>query len=318
MIGRTSARKLSYFRAIPLLRGVWRKVRPDVVNAHYAASYGLIAALSRVGPLAVSVWGHDIYDWPRQSPIHNLLMRYTLRSAGVVLSTSKVMAGVTASYTSRPIFVTPFGVDTKLFSPNGKKRAIESNQPFVIGTVKALEEKYGIRHLVEAVKLIQDECPQRRISLHIYGDGSQAASLEQLAGKLEIQNIVHFHGRIPNSQVSEVLRRMHVVVIPSVLESESFGVAAIEAQACGIPIIASNVGGLSETVVAGKTGFIVPVGNPEAIAHAAITLMGNEALRSAMGHAGREHVLKNYCLEKCVEVMEKAYSVVTSSEWREA
>lgn len=314
MVGRTSARKLSYFRAIPLLRRVWRKVRPDVVNAHYAASYGLIAVLSRVGPLAVSVWGNDIYDWPRHSPIHNMLMRYTLRSAGVVLSTSKVMAGVTARYTSRPILVTPFGVDTRLFSPHGEHGAIESDQPFVIGTVKALEEKYGIKHLVEAVRLIQDECPQRSISLHIYGDGSQAASLAQLAAKLAIQDIVRFHGRIPNSQVSDVLRQMHIVVLPSVLESESFGVAAIEAQACGIPVIASNVGGLSETVVAGKTGLIVPVGDSAAIARAVITLMGDEALRSGMGRAGRKHVLEHYSLEKCVEVMEQAYRTVTRSE----
>ena len=314
MVGPANARKLTYFRAVPLLRRVWRKVRPDVVNAHYAASYGLIAALSRVRPLVVSVWGHDIYDWPRQSPIHKLMMRYTLRSAEVVLSTSKVMAAVTAPYTSRPILVTPFGVDTTLFSPNGETRALELDQPFVIGTVKALEEKYGIRHLVEAMKLIKDEFPQRSISLHIYGDGSQAKSLEQLAQKLKIRDMVHFHGRIPNSRVAEVLQQMQVVVIPSVFESESFGVAAIEAQACGIPVIASNVGGLSETVVAGKTGLIVPVADPAAIAQAVITLMEDEGLRLDMGHAGREHVLKNYGLEQCVEVMEQAYRLVSNPE----
>ena len=109
-------------------------------------------------------------------------------------------------------------------------------------------------------------------------------------------------GQIPQEQAAVEWANMDVAVIPSTLESESFGVSAVEAQACGTAVIISDIPGLKET--AGETGIVVPKKNPEAIAEAIIRLYEDPDLRKKMGEAGRKYVAKNYELNACFEKIE--------------
>lgn len=298
--------KLSYLRAVPYLRRIHATIQPDVTNAHYASSYGLVSALAGLRPLLISVWGIDIYRWPQRSRLHSLVMRKVLNSARAVLSTSRVMAEVTSRYTDRDIHVTPFGVDTSLFSP-AVPQVRNASGKFVLGTVKAFEHKYGIEYLIRAFSELRGAGGDRELELHIYGDGSLRGTLEKLVVNLGIESQTTFFGRIPNSLVPDAFRSMDLAVFPSVDDSESFGVAALEAQACGIPVVASNVGGLPETVVDGKTGIIVEPGNPTALANAIEELIHDDSRRMRMAELAREHVVCNYDLEACINVMEEQY-----------
>ena len=96
----------------------------------------------------------------------------------------------------------------------------------------------------------------------------------------------------------------------SASESESFGVAVIEAEACRIPVVVSDIGGLPEVVQDNVTGFIVPPKNPEATAEAIEKLILDENLRNKMGVAGREFVLKNYEWSKNAKIMENLYKTI--------
>jgi glycosyltransferase involved in cell wall biosynthesis len=99
-------------------------------------------------------------------------------------------------------------------------------------------------------------------------------------------------------------------IVPSLTDRESFGVAAVEASVCGLPVIASRVGRLPEVVLGGKTGLLVPPGDIDALAFAISRLLADPALRAQMGQAGRQFVLGCYHWEDNAELMEQLYNGV--------
>ena len=289
--------KLKYLTAGGKIRKIIQEIRPDVVNAHYATSYGIAMALSGVKGYALSVWGSDIYDFPRRSALHKSLLQFALKKAGMLFSTSMAMAEEAGKYTNRQFEITPFGVDMELFAPEKRNRMDEG---FVIGTVKALFDKYGIADLLRATAIVKEKgIPVR---LRIAGQGPQEAKYKALATELGIDSITDWLGQIPQEQVAMEWANMDVAVVPSTLESESFGVSAVEAQACGTAVIISDIPGLKET--AGETGIVVPRKNPEAIAEAVVKLYGDPELRKQLGEKGRKHVVENYELNRCFEKIE--------------
>lgn len=293
--------ELGYFRNVGLLKKILAEEKPDLLNSHYASGYGTTARLSRFHPSLLSVWGSDVYDFPRKSPLHRWWLRRNLMAADRVASTSHVMAIQTQRLAPQlaEVDVTPFGVDTDKFSPVVPLVAT-TDGPIVIGTVKVLAPKYGIDTLIDSVALLIDglkrDHPQvaGRIRLRLVGDGPQAGELKARARQRGIESIVEFPGRVAHEKVPGMLRQFSVYVALSRLDSESFGVAVVEASACGLPVVVSDAGGLPEVVLAGKTGLVVPRENPAAAAAALRQLVLDPELRRNMGKAGREHVVSRY------------------------
>lgn len=288
--------------------------RADVLHAHYASGYGTLGSLTGHPRSLLSVWGSDVYDFPYESELKGLLIRRTLRWAPRIASTSQVMAdqvqrlvpGVT-----RP-FITPFGVDCERFRPSAHPAVDRIH----IGTVKTLAAKYGIDVLIAAfAKLLGDTELTNlnladRLHLTLVGGGEDRARLENQVTSLGLNGRVTFVGFVAHAEVPSWLNRLDVYVAPSRLDSESFGVAAIEASACGVPVVVSDAGGLPEVVRDGVTGFVVPRENAEALAAAIKRLVLDGELRRRMGQAGREHVLKHYAWERCLDTMEALYREV--------
>ncbi|MDR3551939.1 MAG: glycosyltransferase family 4 protein, partial [Clostridia bacterium] len=111
---------------------------------------------------------------------------------------------------------------------------------------------------------------------------------------------------LPHGEVPAILRGFDLFCAPSICDSESFGVAAVEAMACGVPVVVSNADGFREVVVDGKTGFIVPKRDFATLANKMFLLARDPALRRAMGDEGRLHVLANYRWADNVLMMEDA------------
>jgi glycosyltransferase involved in cell wall biosynthesis len=101
--------------------------------------------------------------------------------------------------------------------------------------------------------------------------------------------------------------KIDVFVVPSVLDSESFGVAAVEAAACGLPVVASRVGGLVEVVRDGETGFLVPPRDTESLVNKLTALIGSPDMRAQMGANGRALVEREYSWTTCMEKMSQIY-----------
>lgn len=172
-------------------------------------------------------------------------------------------------------------------------------EPLVIGTVKGLTPLYGVDILIRAFSATKKQRPNVPLQLRIVGDGPLKAELEHLVQQQGSAKITDFVGRVPHSQVPEQLRQLDVYAALS--RSESFGVAVLEASACGVPVLVSNVGGLPEVVVPGETGRIVPGDNVDAATEALLDLIDSKTLREEMGAAGVRFVQEHYSWPVCVD-----------------
>ncbi len=300
----TNIKKISYVKALVKIRRIIKEFKPDIVHAHYASSYGFIGALSGFHPFVLSIWGSDVFRFPNYSILHRKLFKFNLAKADKILSTSHIMKEETKKYTKKNIIVTPFGIDTEKFFPI---KTIENFQEkdFVVGTIKSLETNYGIEYLIYAFKIVRDKFPEKSLKLLIVGGGSQKHNYENLIQKLDLDKDTTLTGPINHEQIQEYHNMLDTYVAMSV--QESFGVAILEASACGKPVIVSKVGGLPEVVEDGKTGFIVESGDYKSLAKALSKLICEPNLRNEMGRNGRNKVLREFNWNDCVKRMNSIY-----------
>ncbi len=306
---------MGYFAMVHAVRKLIKKINPDIVNAHYASGYGTTAHLVDFHPWLLSVWGSDVYDFPYKSPIHKWCVVSNLKAADAVASTSHCMAAQARRLVPdlREIPITPFGVDCDIFSPLAKQQESHNvdESDIVIGTVKSLSYTYGIDVLIKAFALcrfklsIIDPRAAGRLRLRIVGEGPDLSSLKVLANQQQVSDAVFFVGAVPHTQVPDELRKFDIYSALS--REESFGVAAIEASAVGLPVVVSNAGGLSEVVLEGKTGLVVPIDNQQAAADSLLYLILNPEIRQQLGRAGRAHVLANYSWDASIKKMMSIY-----------
>ena len=301
---------LRYFAVTDQLTRIIQSIQPDLLHAHYASGYGTLGRLAKFRPYVLSVWGGDVFEFPAASPLHRMLLRKNLVWADRVCSTSRFMANHVRRYYADEITVTPFGVDCSHFKPHDSASRPEE---FVIGTVKLLDEKYGIDCLIKCFALLKKRYGNsKKLRLVIAGEGPLRQKLQKLAVTCGVSNSTEFLGFVPQSAVPEVLNRFSVFAALSNSDSESFGVAVVEASACALPVVVSDAGGLPEVVQNEVTGFVVPRCNPEAAAVAIARLIDDEPLRRRMGEAGRHFVLANYEWSENASRMERLYESLFS------
>ncbi len=299
--------KLDYLLNVPRVRKYVQAIQPHVVHAHYATSYGLLGALSGAKAYMLTGWGADIFDSPK-NPIMRTILRYSFSKADALSVLSEITLREMRKHTSKPVHLIPFGVDTEKFSP--VKRV--ENSIIRVGTIRTLSEKYGLVYVIKGFAKASMSRPNLR--LEIVGDGPQRSMLEELCAELRISNRVTFHGYINQNNDFEryksLLDSFDIFCILSIIDSETFGVAAVEAESCGIPVIATRVGGLPEVVLSEKTGILVAPKNEEETADAIARLTDNLSLRNAMGQAGRAFVTEKYDWKKNVAMMKSVYDTL--------
>jgi glycosyltransferase involved in cell wall biosynthesis len=161
---------------------------------------------------------------------------------------------------------------------------------------------------MEAMALVAREQPGTR--LLIAGEGPERPSLQRLATRLGLVDRVEFAGEVAHDEVPKVLARMDVFAMPSTWEG--FGVAAIEAAAMELPVVASNIHGIPDAVEDGVTGILVPTKNVGALTDAILRLLRDPDERRRMGRAGREMVSRRYSWADNVRQMEVLYDELAS------
>lgn len=191
---------------------------------------------------------------------------------------------------SHQIVVIPCGVDTVLFRPVNLKEAKEAAslgpEPVVL-YVGRLTPIKGLETLLEALRYLGHDRRHRNLQLLVAGgdtdepDNGHEASLREQVAAFGLDNAVHFLGPQPQERLRLYYGAARMTIMPSYYES--FGMVALEAMACGSPVIASRVGGLSTTVVNGVTGYLVPEGNPRVLALRAAELLEDDSLRLRFG-----------------------------------
>lgn len=296
-------RKLSYYSHRKLLKEIIFSFKPDIVHAHYASSYGMLARHCGFHPYIVSVWGSDIFNFPKKNFLTSSIIRKNFRSASYILATGLAIKNEIKKYTDKNVQIIPFGIDLNLFNPKQSKS--KSNQ-IVIGIVKSMEEIYGIDLLIHS--FLNLTRTNKNLQLLIVGEGTKSLSYRKLAKELGIYNLVHFTGKKYGFELVELINSMDICVFPS--RMESFGVAQLEASACGKPVVSTRVGGVSEVVVHNSTGFLIEKPDAVLLTEAIQKLIDSPELRLSMGEKGRLFVKDRYDLDMCLNNMIYVYNQV--------
>jgi L-malate glycosyltransferase len=301
-IGYQEGSKLDYFAKIKPLKALIRKQNPDIFHAHQASSYGFLTSFVEHPRKILSVWGDDVVEFPNRNFIYKAMIKRSVSCAYHITATSHFLKN-TVIKLSKPaddITVIPFGIDLNRLSP--VKR--DSKGIVRIGIVKWLTYKYGIDILIKAFDQIINSGIEAE--LVIGGRGPDGDDFKRLTAELGLNDKIIFHGYVDPVDLQSFLASLDIFAMPSNVQ-ESFGIAALEASATCMPVVATRVGGVAEVVKDGITGILVERGSVSQLAEALIKLIESPELRLRMGLAGRAYVEQNYRWQDNVASMEQLY-----------
>jgi glycosyltransferase involved in cell wall biosynthesis len=283
-----------------------RELRPDLLHALHLTSYGFLAGLSGVQPSIVSVWGTDVLEAPNLTPMHRWITQHALARAGAITATGLRLAEATLPYAplDKSVSVIPYGVELERFAPQPR----EHRERIVVGATSRLSPEKGLPHLLRAIAMLRDR--GLHVELVLAGEGPSRKQVEGIVRDLSLGDRVRLLGDVAHEDVPAVLQSLDVFALPSTWEG--FGVSAIEASAMELPIVASDVHGIPDVVVDGRTGLLLPPANAGAIADAIERLGRDASLRAEMGRAGRAFVEANYRWSDNAALMERLYDEMTA------
>jgi glycosyltransferase involved in cell wall biosynthesis len=279
----------AFWFARTLIREEHTKQRFDATLAFFTVPCGFIAYILKLCygiPYAVSLRGADVPGFSEKydafSFFLKLLVRFLWKRSIAVIPNS---VGITelAKKTSEKQSMTIIenGVDTRLFCPLQEPKP---DVPVIFLSTSRLTPRKGIDTLIrafaDAVKRL--DVP---MELHIVGEGEQRKTLEQMAQELGIAEQTRFIGRVEHNQLPDVYRSAHVFVLPS--KNEGMSNSALEALACGLPLIVSGTGGMQELVSNGSNGFFVDPNDTEAFADALLKFATDRDIIAAYGLESR-------------------------------
>lgn len=276
-----------------------REFGPDLVHAHWWFPGGLVgtwvAAMAHL-PLVTTMHGSDV-RLAQASSVGRPLMRHVLAQSRAVTTVSSWLADRVRDVAPdvSPV-VSPMPVATSLFTPGNGRHATR----FLF--VGRLNEQKGIEVLLEALARMR-----QRAELDVVGDGTARDALRQRASSLGIADRVIWHEPVPQPRLADFYRRATALVVPSV--GEGLGLVAVEAQLCETPVVAFDSGGLSDIVEEGRTGYLAPPGNVEALAARMDALLGDTS-RAEIGRAARQAALARFAPESVARRYAQLYRSV--------
>jgi rhamnosyl/mannosyltransferase len=287
-----------------------RARRGALVHLHMPNPTGEASVLlaGRDGPLVAS-YHCDIFRQRALLPLYRPLVVACLRAADTVVVGSSGLAQESPLIRAAqvPTTVVPYAVDDGQWAPGA---AAEE-------AVEEVRRRYGAEHIVAVGRLVSYKgfdrlirlAPRLTLPLVIVGDGPLRGKLETLIEEEGMTGRVRLAGRVSDEELAAHLAAAQVFVMASVNRAESFGVATLEAQAAGLPVVATDVGtGTHEAFAPGESGLLVPAGNDNALVEALNDLAASPARRHAMGAAGRRRILERNSLKALGASLAEVYA----------
>jgi N-acetyl-alpha-D-glucosaminyl L-malate synthase BshA len=287
----------------------------DVIHAHYALPHAASAVLARemllqsgarAPRLVLTLHGTDVTALGADEALAAVVRHVALASDALSVPSAwlRDQARARLGIDRAAIEVIPNFVDPSVFLPRqGDLRELfpqlagwdePSRRPRVLLHGSSFRSLKRVGDAVRALALARETC---NAVLVLIGDGPERREVEALVSQLGLGAHVRFLGLMP--RVFELLARAELFLLPS--QSESFGLAALEALASGVPVIASAVGGLPEVVRDGVTGVLVPPAQPDALARAVVSLLGDETRRSQMARAARTDACERFAPDPAID-----------------
>jgi glycosyltransferase involved in cell wall biosynthesis len=296
------------------LKRLLREAAPDIVHTHgyFASVIGRLSA-QKADVSVILAHVHSTYwDYKKR---HIFMERKLSRFTDKIICCSKAVENFVRDFEKigkGKTAVIYNGVDEERFYPREDTPSIRSelgideNAPLV-GTVSSLTPHKGHEYLFRAASLVKEEFPSAKFL--IVGDGPLRTELEDLVKNLSVYPDILFTGT--RKDVPKILSVMDVFVLPSSFR-EGLGIAIIEAMAAEKPVVATDIGGIPEVVKQGETGFLVPPGDPRALAKAIIELLQNPEKAREIGKKGRVRFKEKFTRKHMLSEIDALYQSLTS------
>jgi len=318
---------LSLFSAWAKLYQVIRAHQVDIIHAHWVVPMGFVASLAKLAtniPLVITMHGRDVYFKPEDGYIVPGLwyvkpfLRFAFRRADRLIAVSQDchnharLAGAPAE----KMQVVYNGTDLKRFFPSEdgtrdlRRRYRIAPDAKLVLSVRSLLFRKGLDVLVRAMPRVLEFEPTALLLL--VGEGPERENLIALRDGLGLQDKVLFAGHVPNAELTPYVNACDLFVIPS--RQESFGIAAIEAMACGRPVIGTAVGGLNEIIDDCRTGMLVEPDNVQHLADAIIRVLANRELAASLGRNALRKVEADYGWRNIASITVDTYRQVLDSK----
>jgi N-acetyl-alpha-D-glucosaminyl L-malate synthase BshA len=281
----------------------------DLVHAHYAIPHATSAYLARqilggTPKIITTLHGTDI-TLVGLEPSFLPVMKFSIEQSDGVTAVSRFLKEKTLTNygIDKDIRVIPNFVDTDKYHRVG---CMQVRERFARAEEKILvhiSNFRAVKRVADVVRIFDEVQKKIPAKLILVGDGPDRSACELLVRELGIQEGVRFLGK--QTELVQILSSADLMLMPS--QSESFGLAALEAMACGVPVISSSVGGLPELQVHGQTGYIAEIGDIPRMARYAIELLGNDTRMAMFREACRARAVDHFDLKKIVTVYEDYY-----------
>jgi glycosyltransferase involved in cell wall biosynthesis len=273
---------------VAALKSILRQ-RPDVIHAHWVIVPGVLGAILTLVtgiPLVISLHGSDMYLAVR-SPVLSAIARFAFsRSRGVAACSPDLALGA-RTMSAHNVALIPHGVDPAMFAPAADRKGY-----LRILSLGRLVAKKGVSTLIKAIApLLKAEGLWRLV---IAGDGPERRILEEISDKFGVSDRIEFLGSVKWRETPALFADADVFVLPSIVDIDGnvdgLPTTILEAMATGLPIVASNVGGVSLVIEEGVNGLLVEPGNEVALREAISRLLYDENLRMRMTEANLNKV----------------------------
>ena len=288
----------------------------DLLHVHYAIPHSVSAYLARAMlkpgklPFVTTLHGTDI-TLVGMDRSYLPITRFSIEESDAVTAISEYLRQVTVREfeVQRPVEVISNFVNCEVFRPmdgRARRKEFATDREKIVVHLSNFRPVKRIPDVIEIFDLVRREVSAK---LLLIGDGPERATAEWLVREKGLTQDVIFQGK--QNQVQELLSFADVLLLPSDLES--FGLAALEGMACGVPAVCSKVGGLPEVITDGVEGYLVPPRDVETMAARALEILTSPERHHQMSKAARQRALAQFCSTKIIPLYEKLYERVLAS-----
>ena len=286
LTARANVQKLRFLIWGLLARRIVRRIQPDLLHAHQVAGAGWVGVATGFHPFVVTAWGSDLLVGPKRSRSQRFLARQVLQRADRIWCVSEELAQAARALGAGldRITVAPLGVNTEVFCPapeeaGGRQPRNLEKRPVVL-SLRAMRPIYNPLDIAQAIPLVLAEVPQALFFVRTYGhDPGLLAQFRTIIADHGVADAVQYIGDLADDRAIADLYRLAAVGL-SVAASDGTPVSVLEAMACGLPMVASDLTSLREWIRNGENGMLVPVGDVEALADAIIQLLREPQTRA--------------------------------------
>jgi glycosyltransferase involved in cell wall biosynthesis len=313
-LGPTLLKGLPNIIYVIFLRKLLRKIKPDILHGGWVQGDGFISALVGDHPFLLMPWGSDILISPKESTENRIITKFTLKRADMITCDCEFVKKEIIKLSGYPedkIITFPWGIDLKKFNSNidgsGIRNKLGWEDKKILIMTRSFRPVYGIEYFLNALPEVIKEVPDTRVIL--CGDGPLRNEFTQFVENHKLNNYVFFAGNVPNEDLSKYLNTADIYVSTSL--SDGTSLSLLEAMACGLPTVVTDVPANLEWIEDRKNGFVVPRKDSKIVAEKLIQLLQDETLQKDFSRENIKIARESADWDKNFGKLERIYEKLT-------